>query len=136
MFLQFSVVEMIAGLGYQLCFSVTFQAVHSASTTLFSKSFPCHRKRHKMSQTHCITIQHMLCYTTHGSEDVSLQPLILSLRHLLHLGRRCQCRPQKEVVQAALSGYLHFLPPLSKQAVLRMMQQAMKGSSYELKRDH
>eukprot|EP00435_Cladocopium_sp_Y103_P037254 s938_g9.t2 len=64
---------------------------------------------------------------TAAKSDVSLQPLVLSLRQLLQLGRRCQQRPAAEVVQAALSGYLHFLPPLSKQAVQRMMQQAMKG---------
>jgi hypothetical protein len=68
------------------------------------------------------------------AKDVSLQPLVLSLRQLLQLGRRCQQRPGAEVVQAALSGYLHFLPPLSKQAVQRMMQQAMKGGAAQLRR--
>ena len=65
---------------------------------------------------------------------MSLQPLVLSLRQLLQLGRRCQQRPGAEVVQAALSGYLHFLPPLSKRAVQRMMQEAMKGGAAQLRR--
>lgn len=64
-----------------------------------------------------------------AKSDVSLQPLVLSMRQLLQLARRCQARPKQtqEVVHAALSGYVNFLPPLSKQTVQRMMQQAMKG---------
>ncbi|CAK9038246.1 unnamed protein product [Durusdinium trenchii] len=67
-----------------------------------------------------------------AKSDVSLQPLVLSLRQLLHLARRLSASTasssvEAEVVKAALSGYVHFLPPLSKQAVLRMMREAMAG---------
>ena len=54
---------------------------------------------------------------TAAKSDVALQPLVLSMRQLLHVSRRLTARPDAtEAAQAALSGYASFLPPLSKQA--------------------
>ena len=71
---------------------------------------------------------------TAAKSDASLQPLLLSMRQLLHVARRCQARPKDvtEAVRAALSGYVNFLPPLSKQTVLRIMREAMKGAGVQV----
>ncbi|CAE7780682.1 unnamed protein product [Symbiodinium sp. CCMP2592] len=70
---------------------------------------------------------------TAAKSDVALQPLVLSMRQLLHVSRRLKARPDAtEAAQAALSGYTSFLPPLSKQAALRMMREAMKGAGVQV----
>eukprot|EP00439_Symbiodinium_sp_Y106_P013382 s2869_g1.t3 len=70
---------------------------------------------------------------TAAKSDVALQPLVLSMRQLLHVSRRLTARPDAtEAAQAALSGYASFLPPLSKQAALRIMREAMKGAGVQV----
>ncbi|CAJ1380979.1 unnamed protein product [Effrenium voratum] len=73
-----------------------------------------------------------------AKSDAALQPLLLSLRQLLQAGRRLSARPNEsqEVVRAALTAYVDFLPPLSKQSVLRMMREAMKGVGLQVDLDN
>jgi len=60
--------------------------------------------------------------------DPTLEPMLLSTRQLLHAGRRLAGRPKDvtEAVVGALSAYFRFLPPLTRESVTRLLNQAMK----------
>lgn len=109
------------------------------------KPLPASQQLKLVSQVCDLQADHaaLTALTTYGKAlraaakgDPGLEPLQLSTRQLLCLGRRLKQRPEDlpGLARAALTAYVHFLPPLSKQAVLRMMKEAMQSRSSDMVR--